>query len=90
MLEHLIHKEMKTRIPGLDVAKGPKTLAEIEKAGLTLADTIQGQRIINVVDDTASQLGVDKDLLMTLMQKELDEGLGLAGLESEFLLIEHW
>ena len=85
MLEHLIHKEMKTRIPGLDVAKGPKTLAEIEKAGLTLADTIQGQRIINVVDDTASQLGVDKDLLMTLMQKELDEGLGLAGLESRVL-----
>ena len=82
MMEVLLRKEMKKKIPGLETPKGPKTLADIEKAGLKLADTIQGNRIINVVEDTASGMGVDKDTLMTLMMKDLDD---LAGLEARVL-----
>ena len=82
MFEALIRNEMKRRVPGLDVAKGPKTLEEINRAGLKLAETIQGNRIVNVVTDTASQLGVDKDTLMTLMMKDLND---LAGLEARTL-----
>ena len=82
IFETLIRKEMTRRVPDLTVPKGPKTLAEIEKAGLTLADTIQGNRVINVVTDTASGMGVDKDTLMTLMMKDLDD---LAGLEARVL-----
>jgi hypothetical protein len=82
MMEVLLRKEMLTQRAGLQVPKGPKTLAEIEKAGLQLSDTIQGNRIINVVEDTASGMGVDKDTLMTLMMKDLDD---LAGLEARVL-----
>jgi len=82
MFETLIRKEMSRRVEGLDVPKGPKTLTEIQEAGLKLSDTIQGQRIINVTEDTATQLGVDRDLLMEMMMKDLND---LAGLEARTL-----
>ena len=82
MFETLIRKEMSRKVEGLDVPKGPKTLAEIEEQGLTLADTIQGQRISNLTEDTAGQLGLEKDVLMELMMKDLND---VAGLEARIL-----
>ena len=80
--ETLIRKEMQRKVPGLDTPKGPKTLEEINKSGMELADTIQGQRIITVAEDTATQLGIDKDLLMELMMKDLND---VAGIEARIL-----
>jgi hypothetical protein len=82
MFETLIRKEMSRKVEGLDVPKGPKTFAEIEKQGLALADTIQGQRISNLTEDTANQLGLEKDVLMELMMKDLND---IAGLEARIL-----
>jgi len=82
MFETLIRKEMLTRVPDLKVPKGPKTFAEMDKAGIKLAETIQGNRILNVVEDTAQGMGVERDTLMELMMKDLND---LAGLEVRVL-----
>ena len=73
LISKMLKPEMTQRYK--DIPKGPKTLKELEEKGIKLQDTLQGQSIVNNLDDIASQMGMDRDLLLENMTKNFDESI---------------